>query len=767
MPVSKRPVIASNNGSEFAPYTAIEAGVNGHGVPHTGKPGNSHLDRLRPYEFHGVSLEPLSAGNEAIGDCPFCGKESKFSVNLNTGLWRCFVCGSGSSSGGGNALTFIRLVYEQARKLTSSDFTRRVAQDRHLLLEGTVNDWGMACGSDRSWLVPGYGTDGKLDQLYRRVAGVLLPTPGVWPEGKVHSLHMAANDFNPKRAAMIICEGLWDGMALWEVNRQVWGDANIIAVPGCNVWRDEWTKMCAGKAVTMLYDSDHPTLQGVTAGWAGVQRVCKKLSGYAASVSVLRWGPDGFDPDRKSGWDVRDALTEILPGATDRRVALVGLLAKIEAAPADWFSATTKSANGGGGGSECKLCSTWVECEQSWDVSKGGAMQWRRDMSDALAVVLAVCASTQQAGNQLFLDLISSAGGGKTTICEGLLVSSHCHHLEHLTGFHSGWRTEGEPDKDCSLIARINGKTLVTPEFDIMRSSPRYEELMGQTRRIFDGKSGATYKNSDKDSLHVGLRTPWIRAGTPAIMDCDQSQLGDRFIRFIIGTPDEDEKRAIMKSALRSERVAMLEQSNGTAASILDPKMRLAHALTGGYVDWLRANVEEQLAMVDVSESVEDYCLDLADLSADLRARPNEDKRKVENHDSKELPTRLARQNIRLASCLAVVLNKTSVDADVLRILRKVALDTAAGHSLNIVDWLCRPNPRDVAHRTHHECGGIGMEVLAMWANMTPDRTLRYLMFLRKIGVLDWRKNNNSVDTWFLTERVLNLYTRIMMGVTI
>ena len=50
-------------------------------------------DRLRPYEFHGVGL--TTRGKHAVGDCQFCGKEGKFSVEVDTGLWRCLVCGTG------------------------------------------------------------------------------------------------------------------------------------------------------------------------------------------------------------------------------------------------------------------------------------------------------------------------------------------------------------------------------------------------------------------------------------------------------------------------------------------------------------------------------------------------------------------------------------------------------------------------------------------------------------------------------------------------
>lgn len=735
---------------------------------------------LAPYAFHGADLSVR--GSHAVGDCPFCGREGKFSVEVATGLWRCFACGTGTAAGGGNGLVFARLVYDQAAGANvgaasgvPGAFLAGVAVDRRLLSPAAAAAWGVARAADGAWLVPGYGTDGRLDQVYRRVrvrdkgewVWRLLPTPGIWPPGRVHALHLPAGDFDPERPNLVVCEGPWDGMALWEVWDRSTGNTNIVAVPGCNVWRDDWTALCRGKCVTLMFDSDHPRefMPGKVsrAGYDGMARVARRLSGVAASVRWLKWGEEGYDPTRPSGWDVRDHLSQRLAQPDDlasRRFNLEDLLARVEDAPRDWFCSTSPVVDGQphhAGSVESMPCQTFAACEAAWV----DAMQWRQELGDALAVLLAVCASTQQGGNQLFLQLVGSAGSGKTTMCDGLLVSGHCHHLEHLTGFHSGYKLAEDSGKDCSLVARINGKTLVTPEADVMMSSPRFQEIMSQQRRIFDGKSGATYKNSDRDTLHVGLRTPWIMAGTNAMMDHDQSHLGDRFIRFMISDPSDDEKRMILRKALRSERVAMLESANGTAGSVVDPKTRRAHALTGGYVDWLRANVEEELARVDVPVAAEDYCIDLAELSADLRARPNEDRRKVEVHDSKELPTRLARQNIRLASCLAVVLNRRLVDADVLRIVRKVALDTAAGHSLNIVRWLCSPNPR-AEHLLYQESGGLMLGILGTWTGMTPERLERYLAFLRKIDVLHLQESGQSRGAWRLTERAYSLYLRVM-----
>lgn len=745
------------------------------------------LERLRPYEFHGVDLSV--EGSHAVGDCPFCGRDGKFSVDVATGLWRCFVCAAGTAAGGGNGLVFTRLVHEHAAASITSDtrrsgsFASTVANDRRLLSVDTPQAWGMAPARDGAWLVPGYGADGRLDQVYRRThmrdkeSGewywVLLPTPGIWPEGKVHALHMPTEQAEAARAGntsnhLWVMEGLGDGMAISEVCAGIGVD--VVAVPGCNVWRDEWTERCRGKHVTLFFDSDQPKEhtpgKASRAGYDGIVRVAKRLSGVAASVRWLKWGPDGYDPGRPSGWDVRDHLTSDRASEQVRKRYLSDLLTKVEDAPRGWFNTTSHILNGQPHHEksvEALPCSTFTECEEAWKK----AMLWREELSQCMTVLLAVCASTKQAGNQLFLDLIGSPGSAKTTLVRSLLVSGHCVHLENISKLITGYKKPGEDDKDCSFLARSNNKTWVTCEFDTLANSPQYHDLMGKVRRIFDGETSATYGNSDEDRIYTALRTPWIRAGTPKMMDHDQSQLGDRFMRFLLSDPTETDKRLITRAALRQERSAILETANCTTGSLMDAKTRHAYALTGGYVDWLRANIEDAIQKVDITEANEDYCIDLAELSADLRSRPYEPKHGKkdtgENHEYKELPTRLARQNIRLASCLAVVLNKTKVDTEVLHIVRKVALDTASGHSLNIIYWLFYPNPRHEG-KTYQDSGGLSSTVLGPWLGMGKERVEKYLAFMAKMGILEIHQISPSLQGWIMTDRMLELYLRVMKG---
>lgn len=288
-------------------------------------------DHTLAFAHHGVHLDDHSG--QARGDCPFCGKADKLTIEAATGLWRCFVCGRS-----GNPLEFVRQLHA-ASVAASNGWSKELASERGLMDTGTVEAWG-ACKSvvDGGWLVPGYNTKGELTQLYcrRQVQGsdgawsnVLLPTPGVWEAGKSHALHVPAGDFDPARQQWWFAEGPWDGMAFWEVARQarregdtievtgnpaasMLSNANVLAVPGCTTWRDEWTQACRGKDVFLLYDNDHPRDNNGTvtmAGADGVRRVAGKLAGVAASVNWIEWGGGGFDATLKNGFDVRDALT--------------------------------------------------------------------------------------------------------------------------------------------------------------------------------------------------------------------------------------------------------------------------------------------------------------------------------------------------------------------------------------------------------------------------------------------------------------------------
>jgi hypothetical protein len=253
---------------------------------------------------------------------------------------------------------------------------------------------------------------------------------------------------------------------------------------------------------------------------------------------------------------------------------------------------------------------------------------------------------------------------------------------------------------------------------------------MSQQRRMFDGTMVTTYKNQDTDNRYDGLRMPMILAGTPAMLNHDHSRVGDRFLRVYVDQPVEDQREAILRRVVLGELDNVTQKVNCSPQSIVSPKMDKAYRATGGYVDWLRRNAEELLARCKVSVderlALARMMSVLGEVVAKLRARPDPGKWGEEKHETVELPTRLAAQFTRLASCLAVVLNRWTIDDEVLRIVRKVALDTARGRTMNVVRFLVR-SPH----------GSEEADTLAIWCNEDKEKFGRLIRFMRRIGVVE------------------------------
>lgn len=429
------------------------------------------------------------------------------------------------------------------------------------------------------------------------------------------------------------------------------------------------------------------------------------------------------------------------------------LWALMQPVPPEWVTGDTSKhvANGFGGSAELlpRPCTLYAEVQQAWRK----ALRWRPDLDDALVAMLAVAISTEQVGDQLFLQVIGDAGSAKTRLCEAMLVSKTCYPLDHLTGFHSGWKDAD--GKDYSLISRINRKTLITAEGNTLADSPHYIALMSQSRRIFDGSSGASYKNRDEDLRYTGLRTPWIMAGTPALMNYDQSRLGDRFLKVWIGQPDEDEKNAILKRVAFSAMRAVMQKSESDAHTQLSPELCEASCLTGGYIEYLKNNVCELLSQLVFDEDeVAERCAKLGEFVAGVRARPSE---KKEAMDTKELPTRLTHQFVRFACCAAAVLNKKTIDKDVMRRVTKLGLDTCTGVTLKIVKKLYQ--------HTAVQTDGVSSDPLYLFVDMSLVDCKAMLRFMKQIELVDVRQDVEfgikGKPKWRLTERMVGLYESV------
>ena len=751
---------------------------------------------LEPYHFHGLQMRWRQGDSHAVADCPLCGREGKFSIAADgpdAGCWRCFVCQGGTDRGGGNALVFLRMLWELSDKATNGQ-TKVLAADRKLLYPDTLTHWGVVQSVlSNQWLVPGYNLDGQLCQLYKYSKDFKSSRMMLWPTpGFKHHLHMAlgAGKLDRTKPNIFLAEGIWDAMASWEVLRHakeggkelqvtasetssLLSTSNVFGIHSCGAVGDSFKKFLAafaGRNVYQMFDSDHPHRNGEKvaepAGLAASKRLTKMLADCESpptTISYVHWGDEGYDPDKKSGYDIRDYLTRgVTPngdsnGELRSRVAALDVLIRdlVRPVPEAWTGGRKSPSSSSSGSRTHELepveCRDWATLLNYWRK----AMRMRKGLEDVLAAMLAVAVSTEQAGDQqLFLQVIGDPGGGKTRFCDGLLVSKkNCISLEHTTGFHSGWK--GDDGEDHSFLARANRKCWVTAEGDVVWSSPKFAEIMSQLRRIFDGTSGASFKNRKEDMVYKGLRTPWIVAGTPEILEKDQSGLGDRFMRIRVDRPDDDATLDILRSVGYSACEAVNHTSTVDIETQMTKELADAYRVTAGYLDYLRENIEALLGELNqYTDAIVERCSFYAAFAADLRAKPLKDP-KSDVEASKELPTRLMHQFCRFAKCLAVVLNR-GVDGVVLDQVREVSIDTAKGKTLEI----CRRLREGGA-------AGLTSQKLRMATGDTPAKTNDLLVFLRKISVCELvtgvsKPGVANTPRWRLTARMERLWKEVM-----
>lgn len=288
---------------------------------------DSRPKELKPYLFHGVDLDWRDGGKEASGECPFCGRE-KFSVDVTTGKWRCLVCDES-----GNSSSFLRKLWKESHH---TKFYRVSLSEGRQIRSNTLDSWGVVLSLiDKTWMVPGYNPKGTLQQLYRYVDTgdgyyKLLATPG-------HSHRLFGVPlYDKSKNVVYLCEGPWDGMALWEtwgglkevgnsytitsnVKSSLLADASVLAVPGCNAFDRKWCSLFSGKRVVLMFDNDHPREHPKTgrpvkpAALGGMERIAGLLASYRKPPQEILyhcWGESGVDLSLPHGYDVRDHLTK-------------------------------------------------------------------------------------------------------------------------------------------------------------------------------------------------------------------------------------------------------------------------------------------------------------------------------------------------------------------------------------------------------------------------------------------------------------------------
>jgi hypothetical protein len=684
---------------------------------------------LRPFVAHGFDPRKVTE-EEAEGECPFCGG-SKFFVGLVEkdarhfpGGWTCHNCGIS-----GNVYGWLKEVWQRSWLRTESTDHTWIAGDRGLDA-GVLRMFGV-CKSVTTgeWIVPGYNTDGAVVNLcrYRPVGKsgkhVMIPTPG----GGLNPGFFGENDPPTDCDTVVVCEGVWNAAA-W---RSVVPDVKtvIVGTPGAGVWSDQWTDLCVGKDVVVLYDNDHPKVHPTTgavtqAGWAGTRKVCGAASRVARSVKYLDWGcvtdppTEGYDPGLPTGYDVRDVVTG---GTVGDPVAWVQ--ERLRVAPAEWGAGADGSGGSGsgpfspkngGGGLRALRCTSWEELRAAWRACDHLNPEFERGMLFGLCVACGV----EYGECRLWGKMLGVAGTGKSTICDGLATARfHVISEGTINNMYSGFDTND--GKDHSFASKLPGMCWIYNDADTLLQNPNRDTILSQMRELYGGNGSKTFGNKLGTKSYHNMKFSVLIAGTPNVKRLDSAELGGRYLDFLFQRPDPLTIDRMLLAAID-------QQMSDVGSSGMTREKEIATRKTGGYVEHLRKTVLEAARVVraNVTGAQKRTIGTLAKYVAVARSRRPKDQDEIT--DATEIPTRLAKQLSGLAVLAAVVKGRDRLYIGTMSFVRRVALDTAVGTVHNLLTTIAASGDE-----------GIDMRDIVAFTKRDPDLDYADVMYLGAVGHLE------------------------------
>jgi twinkle protein len=209
-------------------------------------------------------------GNELLMNCPFCpggDKERKFSMNAITGAWNCLHLNSCGAKGSFREFQtrhddepesiYGAVFYQEKKKsykipkVTITKPTNAVYE--YLALRGmsgaTIQRFGIGSKNENVVMIPYYKDKTLVNVKYRDITD----KSQMWTEKEAEPV-LFGRDLIEDDTALIICEGEYDAMALWEYQIEA------VSVPmgaGNHEWlSNEWDFIDTFKTIYLMFDKD-------------------------------------------------------------------------------------------------------------------------------------------------------------------------------------------------------------------------------------------------------------------------------------------------------------------------------------------------------------------------------------------------------------------------------------------------------------------------------------------------------------------------------
>lgn len=616
-------------------------------------------NRLRVFEAHGVVFTG-TCDDEVYGRCPFSGKADKFYVNTQTLLWDSKTAGLS-----GNVNRFLEEIAKVYNNQMTPQLLRTLAEDRQLP-ESAFRGWHVGW-TGTHYTIPVFNAGGTCTdiRMYRIGQGAMA-TPGA-SIGLLGATELTAHPDED----VYLCEGEWDTIALRWLLRKLKLPGVVVGVPGATVFKQDWIPWFSGRHVFTLYDNDEP-------GENGELMAMRRLQSVAQSVMFTHW-PN----ELKTGFDVRDwviagaierneplkcyqALTQLFRAKPRKTVLGEGGTAKAGMPNRRATDPPEASPNVGGNG---HVKTHWAKPPSYDDVVRTFKKWLYLDSTDILKVVFATVVSQVLDGPPVWVFIVGPPGSAKTETLTALAGLPFTYMTSSLTPHALISGANWKDNVDPSLIPRWDGKVAVIKDFTsilTLRDAEK-DEIFGILREAYDGRCGKVFGTGIERRYES--RFTVLAAVTPTIyaLSSQHTSLGERFLKFSVG----DNLKHTSEMDIISRAIDNIDHDTKMKAELADVSVAfLTRRLDLAYI---------KTHSPTIPDSIKTRIVYLARFGARLRGTVSRDAYRNEiitSRPSAEVGSRLGIQLAKLAKALAAVDQRSSVNEDDYRILKKVILDT-------------------------------------------------------------------------------------------
>lgn len=636
---------------------------------------------------HGVVLESGASG-QMRGDCPFCGREDRFYVNAETGSWHCKKC---DRTGG------LPQFLEYKTQTNQENLT-----DKRLAL--LANNRGVSPDAIKAWRVGWDGEQytipvdvcGKMYDLRRyQIGKKVMATTG----GKVS----LAGITDPNSNVVWLCEGEWDGMAMWDVLKMNNIDGSVYSTVGSS-FPSHAIPIFEGKRVIALFDNDK-------AGRNASKRANSMLSGVAKQLLFLRWPedvPDKFDvrdlfhrQGKKTLRTIEELLSPTPPGEVLESEAVVEF------------------------DGEGLLPDEVIERYRKW--------LYLPD-PEVLSVMFGVAIANRLDGDPIWMFFVAPPGGSKTEILMSLTNAPLIITTTTLTphALMSGVRNMG--NYDPSLIPKLNEKVLVIKDVTTILEmpAPQRDEIFSVLRDAYDGKTEKYFGNGVHRIYHsrfgiLGGVTPVIEMHSAA-----SSMLGERFLKYRLPQTGHVKTGAsIIKAAISNiaKETKMREELRQIAKEVLEAPLH-------------------KQDLPRIPDHMINRIVKLAQWAAAVRGVVTRERytKVVMVRPTSEVGTRIAKQLTKFGIGVALYHRKNVIDEEVYQIIVSVARSTVPDRVETLLKQLYIRGKNEFAPTKR----------IAKWSGL-PEATVRELLEDLSLLRLVQHDGSSYNKHWRLSQTILQM----------